>query len=161
SESYNGKPFARYWMHNGLMKTGDKKMSKSEGNEIVVSRLLERHQPETLRFLLLSTHYRSPIEYSENRLEEIQRSLEGLYRFFARFERITGPSFYQLQAPARRSVVQSAGPGGDPLDEEARRYRAAFLECMDDDFNTGGAIGVLYELLTALNRQVDARRLEG
>src|SRR5262245_16424425 len=60
SESYNDKPFARYWMHNGLMKTGDKKMSKSEGNEIVVSKLLERHAAETLRFLLLSTHYRSP-----------------------------------------------------------------------------------------------------
>jgi cysteinyl-tRNA synthetase len=158
SECYTGEPFARYWMHNGLMKTGDKKMSKSEGNEIVVSRLLERHQPETLRFLLLSTHYRSPIEYSEKRLEEIQRALEGFYRFFERFERITHSSFYHLKAPMRREEVQ---PGTDPLDEEVHRYRQAFLECMDDDFNTGGAIGVLYELLTALNRMADARQLEG
>src|SRR5439155_10531619 len=60
SESYNGVPFVNYWMHNGLMKTGAEKMSKSKGNEIVVSSLLQRHQPETLRFFLLSTHYRRP-----------------------------------------------------------------------------------------------------
>src|SRR5947209_35169 len=60
SESYTGVPFVRYWMHNGLMKTDTGKMSKSQGNEVVVSELLERHQPETLRFFLLATHYRRP-----------------------------------------------------------------------------------------------------
>ena len=70
SESFTGAPFVNYWMHNGLMKTGNDKMSKSKGNEIVVSELLKRHQPETLRFFLLSTHYRRPIDYSEERLEE-------------------------------------------------------------------------------------------
>src|SRR5208337_4704650 len=70
SESYNGVTFVRYWMHNGLMKTGTEKMAKSKGNEIVVSDLLKRHDPETLRFFLLATHYRRPIDYSEERLEE-------------------------------------------------------------------------------------------
>src|SRR5437879_2305194 len=99
SESFNGVPFVRYWMHHGLMKTGTGKMSKSQGNEVVVSELLKRHHPETLRFFLLTTHYRRPTDYSEERLEEIRRSLEGFYRFFERYERITGNNFYSLKAP--------------------------------------------------------------
>jgi cysteinyl-tRNA synthetase len=158
SESYTDKPFALYWMHNGLMKTGDKKMSKSEGNEIVVSKLLERHAPETLRFLLLSTHYRSPIEYSEKRLEEVHRALESFHRYFERYERITCSSFFGLRAPPTRGPLEAEGQGEFLV--EAHRLRDAFLECMDDDFNTGGAVGVLYELLTALNRFADSRELE-
>src|ERR1051326_2439072 len=87
SESYTGGPFVRCWMHNGLMKTGAAKMSKSAGNEIVVSELLKRHEAETLRFFLLATHYRRPIDYSEDRLEEIRRGLDSFYRLFERFER--------------------------------------------------------------------------
>src|SRR5947208_3382649 len=101
SESYTGVPFTRYWMHNGLMKTGDDKMSKSKGNEIVVAELLKHHEAETLRFFLLSTHYRRPIDYSEDRLHEVRRGLEGFYRLFERFERITDASYYDLQAPTR------------------------------------------------------------
>jgi cysteinyl-tRNA synthetase len=159
SESFTGKPFVRYWMHNGLMKVGTGKMSKSEGNEVVVTELLKRHQPETLRFFLLATHYRRPIDYSEERLQEIFRGLENFYRFFERFQRITGASFYALVAPTSRTPFDAAG--GDPqLLAQVAQHRDAFLESMDDDFNTGGAIGVLYELLTALNRYADARRLE-
>ncbi len=174
SESYTGQPFVRYWMHNGLMKTGDKKMAKSAGNEIVVTELLKRHQPQTLRFLLLSTHYRSPIEYSEERLEETQRALDGFYRFFERFQRITGGRFLDLQVPSRRGSFEQERL--DPLwprfrDErgvsETGRYvigikqlRDLFLEHMDDDLNTGAAIGGLYNLLTSLNRFADTRQLE-
>src|ERR1051325_5408352 len=89
SESFTDKTFARYWMHNGLLKMGTAKMAGSVGNVVNVVDLLQRHQPETVRFLLLSTHYRSPIEYSAERLVEVGRSLEGFYRFFERFERIT------------------------------------------------------------------------
>jgi cysteinyl-tRNA synthetase len=160
SESYTGVPFTRYWMHNGLMKVGTGKMSKSQGNEIVVSELLQTHQPETLRFFLLATHYRRPIDYSEERLEEIRRGLEGFYRFFERYQRVTGGDFYQLQAPNRRAAFDAGGAATDLL-AEVTRHRDAFLECMDDDFNTGGAIGVLYELLNTLNRFADARNLEG
>src|SRR5439155_5423685 len=108
SESYTGALFARYWMHNGLMKTGSEKMSKSKGNEIVVSELLKRHEPETLRFFLLATHYRRPIDFSDERLEEIRRGLDGFYRFFERFERITRTSFYELKAPTKRHVLADA-----------------------------------------------------
>jgi cysteinyl-tRNA synthetase len=172
SESYTGKPFVRYWMHNGLMRIhaqaskikGDsadhlEKMSKSKGNEIVVTELFKRHEPETLRFFLLSTHYRRPIDYSEERLEEVRRGLDGFYRFFERYQRITRTSFYDLQAPQKR---QAFDVGATPPEFliEVRRLWETFISHMDDDFNTGGAIGVLYELLTALNRFADAQQLE-
>jgi cysteinyl-tRNA synthetase len=166
SESFNGVPFVNYWMHNGLMRIHSQaskikdarpdepqKMSKSLGNEIVVGKLFERGvQPETLRFFLLATHYRRPIDYSEDRLAEVQRGLDGFYRFFERIERITKRSFYSLEAPITRHST-------DVVDEFTP-LRTRFLEHMDDDFNTGGAIGVLYELLTGLNRFADANQLE-
>lgn len=172
SESYSGEPFARYWMHNGLMRIRSQaskikdaagvdeseKMSKSLGNEIVVSEMLKRHEPATLRLLLLGTHYRSPIEYSEERLAELKRGLDGFHRLFERYQRVTGESFYTLDAPARLAAYE-AGPG--EFGGEVARLRAAFLEAMDDDFNTGGAVGVLYELLTTLNRYADTQQLDG
>src|SRR5262249_1528553 len=159
SESYNGTTFVRYWMHNGLMKTGDRKMSKSEGNEIVVTELLKRHAPETLRFLLLSSHYRSPIEYSEDRLHELRRSLEGFHRFFERYERVTGKSFFALKAPARADEHDAVMRefGSSTAGEGAR---AEFQAAMDDDFNTGAAVATLFNLLTELNRLADTNRLE-
>ncbi len=170
SESYSGQTFARYWMHNGLMRIrsqsskikdgvpgGSEKMSKSLGNEIIVSELFKRHQPETLRLLLLGTQYRSPIEYSEERLAELKRSLDGFSRFFERYRRVTGESFYAIQAPTRRGEFD---PGNSELLRDIARLRTSFLEMMDDDFNTGGAVGTLFELLTTLNRFADSKQLE-
>lgn len=149
SESFTGKPFAKLWLHNGLMKTGDRKMSKSEGNEIVVGLLLKKHRAETLRCLLLSSHYRSPIEYSEDRLLEVQRGLDGFHRFFQRYERIVGESFFDLP------------PGQfDQADSQFVAYGTRFVEHMSDDFNTGAALGVLHDLLGALNRHVEVSRLD-
>jgi cysteinyl-tRNA synthetase len=148
SESFTGKPFSRVWMHNGLLKMGQAKMAGSVGNVVNIADLLQRHHPETVRFLLLATHYRSPIEYSDERLVEVGKALQGFYRFFERYERVTGESFYRLSEPD----ALATGDFG-PL-------RARFLEYMDDDFNTGGATGVLFELLSALNRHADANKLE-
>jgi cysteinyl-tRNA synthetase len=156
SESFTGQTFSRYWMHNGLLKMGQTKMAGSIGNVVNIVDLLQRHHPETVRFLLLGTHYRSPIEYNEDRLDEVKRSLESFYRFFERYERITGESFFALTAPKRRGEF---APSGAFLQEVAK-HRERFLELMDDDFNTGGAVGVLYELLTTLNRYADAEQLE-
>jgi cysteinyl-tRNA synthetase len=135
---------------------GTAKMAGSVGNVINVADLLRRHQPETVRFLLLSTHYRSPIEYSDDRLQEVRRSLEGFYRFFERYGRITGGSFHGLSAPVTRTPFEAEGE----FLTEVSRLRDDFLEQMDDDFNTGGAVGTLHKLLSALNRFADARRLE-
>jgi cysteinyl-tRNA synthetase len=178
SESYSGKPFALYWMHNGLMRiqkprgegeagkikdsvggpAQSEEMHKSAGNAVVISEVFKRHEPETLRLLLLSTHYRSPLVYSEERLQELRRSLENFYRFFERYARVTKEDFYRLEAPAR--VGPFAAPPGHPFLQDVARLRGLFLEAMDDDFNTGAAVGVLFELLTTLNRYADEKRLE-
>jgi cysteinyl-tRNA synthetase len=173
SESFTDKPFATYWMHNGLMKIRSQvgkikggaagaddepqKMSKSLGNEIIVAEVLKRHHPDTLRFLLLSSHYRSPIEYSEERLAELRRGLDGFYRFFDRYQRVTGESFYAL--PVTRTAEALASAAG-PLAGRLREHQAAFVAAMDDDFNTAGAIAALYELLSTLNRYTDEQQLE-
>ena len=156
-----GHAFTKYWMHNGLMKTGDKKMSKSEGNEVVVSALLKRFQSESIRYLLLSSHYRSPIEFSEARLEEVGRTLESFQRFFERFKRITKSSFHELKTKDRRDPKRfdaSLLPEGFSREMVALAQR--LVESLADDFNTGGAIGTLHEMLTRLNRFVAETKLE-
>ncbi len=170
SESYTHQPFARYWMHNGLLKMGHAKMAGSVGNVVNVGELLKQHQPETVRFLLLNTHYRSPIEWTEERLREIGRALQGFSRFFERYERVSGRTFFTLPVPLHRDqmtaditqkiAIVTHQPDLEFL-QELTRLRERFFDCMDDDFNTGGAIGVLYELLTALNYFADSRHLEG
>jgi cysteinyl-tRNA synthetase len=155
SESLTGKPFARFWMHNGLLKMGTAKMAGSVGNVVNIADLLKRHTAETVRFLLLSTHYRSPIEYSEERLDEVKRSLQGFYRFFERAER-AGREFYSMNPDwsDRFPPTDKAWPHRE-YGERLHSLRQRFFECMDDDFNTGGAIGILFELLTLLNQAAD------
>src|SRR5438105_10853690 len=161
SESYSGQPFARFWMHNGLLKMGTAKMAGSVGNVINVVDLLAKHSPETVRFLLLSTHYRSPIEYSEERLQEIGRSLQGFYRFFERYERITGESFYGIKPAENEAAEEKAWKqytaqfAGTQMHRITNNAQLQFMSSMDDDFNTGGAIGWLNHLLTDLNRYID------
>ena len=180
SESRNGQPMARYWLHNGLMQASDEvgkvggrathatdgdkaaqeagKISKSKGAR-PFRELLAKFPPETVRFFLLSTHYRRPIDYSETRLDEVQTGLEGFYRFFKRFERVTGENYYQIPAPAKRAEGDF-DPGQDGLLCDVALHRSRFLEAMDDDFNTGGAIGDLFELVRRLNKFVDDEKLE-
>jgi cysteinyl-tRNA synthetase len=157
SESYTGQTFARYWMHNGLMKMGHAKMAGSVGNVINVVDLLNKHHPETVRLLLLGTHYRSPIEYSEDRLGEVRRSLEGFYRLFERYERITGESFYSLESCLTAAAHEAARDPHGRITEGESAY-LNFRAFMEDDFNTGGAVGSLYELLTTLNKFADLHR---
>ena len=180
SESRHGKPMARCWMHNGLMQASDEvgkvggrqtraaegdlasqeagKISKSKGSS-PFSELLTEVRPETIRFFLLSTHYRRPIDFSQRRLQEVDTALETFYRFFKRYERVTGESFYGVAAAARRPDGDFE-PGDDPLLVDVAERRNRFLEAMDDDFNTGGAMGDLFELVRRLNKFVDDEKLE-
>jgi cysteinyl-tRNA synthetase len=160
SESSTGRTFARYWMHNGLLKMGDAKMAGSVGNVVNIADLLERHSAETVRFLLLSTHYRSPIEYSEDRLKELRRALDAFYRFFERYQRITGESFYDLPVPTRAGEFSVSGPHPE-FRVELKGHHDRFVEAMNDDFNTGAAVGVLFDLLRTLNGFADRHDLEG
>lgn len=160
SESDTGKPFARVWMHNGLMKIDGDKISKTKEEEqkkkamLGARELLDAYPAEVVRFLLLSTHYRSPIEYSNKRLDEVTVALGSFYRYFERYERTTGTNFYAL--PTRAPADAPAGGLSGPLAELRLRYFAG----LDDDFNTGGAVGVLFELLAALNRFADEQKLD-
>ena len=156
SESFSGKPFATFWLHNGLLTKAGKKISKSDpGTVILMSDLLRDHDPDTLRCLFLSSHYRRPIDYGPGRLDELARGLEAFHGLFDRFERLTGESFFVLEAPRTRAESNPASPVAEVDD-----HRSRFLEAMDDDFNTGGALGELYELVRALNRHADAKKLE-
>jgi cysteinyl-tRNA synthetase len=184
SESCTGKPFARYWLHNGLMQSGatsgkvggghDRhgdvadsgpgsieseqdqqvagKLAGSQG-AASVKELFAVHAPETVRFFLLATHYRSPIELSDQRIAETGKSLLGFYRLFAAYERISGESAYGLAVSASRETSVL-------VDAEFGAFRDRFLEAMDDDFNTGGAVGVLFDLRTAINAFIDHHGLD-
>jgi cysteinyl-tRNA synthetase len=181
SECCHGKPLAKYWMHNGLMQsssevgklggratreapTGDQqaqeagKLGKSKGAAPFAD-LLKRHAPETVRFFLLSTHYRRPIDFSEGRIEEVGTGLDQFYRFFKRYERITGQSFYKVAFASQRAAGDLEA-GGNATLEQFSDHRRRFLEAMDDDFNTGGAVGDLFELVRALNKYADEEKLE-
>jgi cysteinyl-tRNA synthetase len=154
SESYTGEPFASFWMHNGLLTKEGKKISKSDpGTIVLMSDLLKAHPPDTLRALLLSSHYRRPIDFGPSRLDEVERGLQTFYRAFERFHELTGERFDRLEAPAHRNELD---PRGSPLLEEIAEIRRQFLEAMDDDFNTGGATGALFEIAHALNRFANA-----
>lgn len=181
SESAHGMPMAKYWMHNGLMQASDElgkiggrktrsaeegdlasqeagKISKSKGSS-AFRELLEKFPGETIRFFLLSTHYRRPIDYSDERIRQVGTGLETFYRFFKRFELVSGQSFYDLPFAAVRAEGNLT-PGNDPLLVEVAKHRDAFLESMDDDFNTGGATGSLFDLVRCLNKFVDTEKLE-
>ena len=131
SESYTGKTFARYWVHNGFVMVNKEKMSKSLGNFWTVKEILERFSPDVLRLFLLLTHYRSPIDFSIERLEEAKRSLERLTNFLRLGEAIKG--------------VEVVEGEGKPLNVAS--FKREFEEAMDDDFNTARALATLFEVV--------------
>jgi len=150
SECYSGQTFATYWLHNGLLTKDGRKISKSDpGTIILMSDLLKKHHPDTIRTLLLSSHYRRPIDYGPSRLDELERGLQTFYRAFERFEELTGESFDKLVAPTSHAEFDARGSA---FLGEIGEHRQAFLDAFDDDFNTGGAIGELFEIVHVLNR---------
>ncbi len=187
SESCTGKPFARYWMHNGLMqasgasgkvggghdKQGDKPADLAaakeaqEANKLAgskgaasVKELFAKHDPETIRFFLLATHYRSPIDFSDERIAETGKALEGFYRLFESYERVAGQSFYALHVATKRADNKNLSGEPATFFQDLNELRRRYLESMDDDFNTGGAVGVLFDLRKTLNAFMNDHKLE-
>jgi len=135
SEAYNSKkPFACYWVHNGLLRLGKDKMSKSLGNLVSVEEALERYNADALRLYFLSSHYRSPLYYSDEGCAAMERSLERLR--------------HALQPPPNGDV--------DPLDPGP--FQERFLAAMDADLNTPMAIAALFDLAREINRAREAGR---
>ena len=139
SESLTGKRFAKYWTHNGLIKVNGQKMSKSLGNFFTVLDILKEYEPEVLRYFILQTHYRSPLDFSDVRLKEASRSLERL--------RTAAQNLTELKG------VISVGPDEDSLAlrEKVSGFVESFLEAMRDDFNTSLAISYLFALGKEIN----------
>ena len=154
SESHTGKEFARCWMHNGLTTIDGAKMSKSLGNIVELSELLSKHPPEKVRFFILETHYRSPMDFSFAALDRAKKALGNFHRLLDRIERAAGGDIYADTAAI--ALDGSAGVVAGPLAEA----RDAFFDAMDDDFNTARALAALFDLVAALNREADERGLD-
>lgn len=190
SECCSGKPFARYWLHNGLMqsgkgtgkvggahsKAGDApaagaapssaedqiagKLAGSQGAESVKTAVFAHHAPEVVRFFLLSTHYRSPIDFSLENIASAEKGLDGFFRLFETIERITGTSFYTLAAPSTKATATTLEGLPNEFAAALSEQRAKFQEAMDDDFNTGGATACLFELRRILNGFINDKKPE-
>lgn len=171
SECCHNKPMVLYWAHNGLLRKGSaagkigggdagEKMSRSKGAGGLAD-LIKRQGGERIRFFLLRTHYRSTVLFNEPAIEEAGIGLDGFYRLFKRYNRVTGKDFYDLKPNQSRAGDETAAVGGDATLQSAARCREKFITAMDDDFNTGGAIGELFDLATNTNKFCDEHDLEG
>jgi len=139
-----GKKFARYWIHNGLLTIKGEKMAKSLGNFITIKDFVARHKDsDYLKLLFLSAHYRSPIDYTEERIEEARKEKERFGILLEKLERIAG--------------CRVEGVGCRVKDEEVEKFRIKFEEAMDDDFNTPLALASLFDLVTYANKYIQRR----
>lgn len=180
SECCHGKPMVKYWLHNGLLRKSEAgkiggrsqrdagssepaqdastKLSRSKGAGGLAD-VIAQHGLDRIRFLLLRTHYRSTVVYGDEGFAEVATALETFYRFFDRFQEIARQRFYNLPAATRRAEGDR-DLGGEPLLESIKRARDSFLAKMDDDFNTGGAIADLFEIVRELNKYCDQQNLD-
>jgi cysteinyl-tRNA synthetase len=128
SEGANGRPFVNTWMHNGFVRVDEEKMSKSLGNFFLIRDILKRYDAEVVRFFILRAHYRSPLNHTEQNLDDAKQALTRLYTALKGFNVVPEPV--------------------DWADTPAKQFR----EAMDDDFNTPEAVAVLFDLANEVNR---------
>lgn len=159
SEAATGKPFARYWIHNGFVNINKEKMSKSLGNILTLKEIFKDWHPEVIRLFLLSSHYRSPVDFSFDGLAEVKSTLDRFYETLRGIQNeLKGPGSLvnsSLSSPSRRE-----GKSGDMSSvNEARQalqsFQQRFEEAMDDDFNTAQALGYFFDLQRHLNSLLD------
>src|SRR4030066_922924 len=146
SETYTGKPFVRYWLHNGFITIDKEKMSKSLGNFFTIREILDKFDAEVIRLFLLSTHYRSPIEFSDEQLRETEISLD---RYYSTILRIND---FSEKGHTRGGSLNA----GKSLEERVLHFHERFEEAMDDDFNTALAIGHIFEFTRDVNKFLDS-----
>ncbi|OGV49685.1 MAG: cysteine--tRNA ligase [Legionellales bacterium RIFCSPHIGHO2_12_FULL_42_9] len=133
SEAASGKPFAHYWIHAGLLQINNEKMAKSTGNFLTIADVLKKYHPEIVRYFLVSSHYRSPLNYSEDNMRLAEKGISRLYQTIKEFD------------------LSHSAEGVDPI------WLARFNEAMNDDFNTPVALSVLFDLSHEVNKTNDAR----
>jgi cysteinyl-tRNA synthetase len=146
SEAVTGKPFVGYWLHNGFVTLNREKMSKSLGNFFTLQEIYEKYSPEVVRFFLISQHYRSPIDFSDDKLEEARKSLEKLETVLENIE-------FLLKGIKTGKKPSSSG------EEDSSLWRAKekFTQAMDDDFNTARALGYIFDLVGKVNKIISER----
>jgi len=137
TEAITGKPFARYWMHNGMLQLKGKKMSKSLGNLVPISDFLEEHPGDVMRLIVISSHYRSPLTFTDEVIKANERALDRLL---------------SAKRPAMPNVEGAPADVLAKLDEQVKSTRQGFTEAMDDDFNTAGALGQIFDLVRVINQ---------
>jgi len=139
SEGATGKPFANYWLHVAFLKMDGEKMSKSLGNFVTVRNALKEYSVDAIRYFMLSSHYRSPLDFSEDSLKEANSALQRVYNCLENLK-------LQLESMSEQAVV-------------LKDYTDRFEEAMDDDFNTSKAMSVVFDLVTNLNQKMTAKKL--
>ncbi|RUM42688.1 MAG: cysteine--tRNA ligase [Desulfurobacterium sp.] len=140
SEAYTGETFVRYWIHNGFVMVNKEKMSKSLGNFFTIKDILKEFSPDVLRLFLISTHYRSPIDFSFERLKDVEKSFKRLINFVK-----------------SKSIIDSIPESKEEegiIANDIKSFRIRFEHAMDDDFNTAKALGVIFELVGYGNFQL-------
>ncbi|WP_305043743.1 cysteine--tRNA ligase [Geoalkalibacter sp.] len=142
SEAATGRPFVKYWLHNGFVNVNQEKMSKSLGNFFTIREILKKFDPEVVRFFILTAHYRSPIDFSDQNLREARA---GLSRFYE-----------ALQGAAE---VLVSGLENNAASSQGAQLEERFREAMDDDFNTAQALGHLFDAVRSLNRLLAEKKL--
>jgi cysteinyl-tRNA synthetase len=138
SESVSGKPFVKYWIHNGFVNINQEKMSKSLGNFLMIKDVLKIYHPETIRLFLLSNHYRSPIDFTDKALDEAKTGLDKIYALLERIEK-------------------EIGVHPDQNIEHGDCWQR-FSDAMDDDFNSARGIGMLFDKVRSINRLLDQEK---
>jgi cysteinyl-tRNA synthetase len=140
-----GGAFAKYWVHNGFVRVESEKMSKSLGNYLTIRDALARFHPEVLRLSLLSKHYRSPLDFSQEAVLDLQSGIVRIYRTLQRLEKEIGP-------PVAEAAVSLAGSS---VAQDGSPFLEQFVEAMDDDLNTAQAIGLIFQMVREMNRLMD------
>ena len=140
SEAHNGQDFARFWLHNGMITVDHEKMSKSKGNFFTVRDISKEYDLEVLRLFLLSSHYRSPINFSKEVMDQNKHALERLYNTKTRLQ----------------EALEKAEPGRDEaFESQVESLKAAFIENMEDDMNTAGSLGQVFDLSKLINQGIN------
>jgi cysteinyl-tRNA synthetase len=137
TEAVTGKPFARYWMHNGMLQLKGEKMSKSLGNLISINEFLEDHPGDVMRLIVISSHYRSPLTFNDEVIEANERAYERLL---------------SAKRPAMPGAKGAPEEILDKLEEQTKATKDGFIESMNEDFNTAGALGGLFDLVRVINQ---------
>ncbi|WP_432404560.1 cysteine--tRNA ligase [Wukongibacter sp. M2B1] len=144
SEAFTGKPFANYWVHNGYITINNEKMSKSKGNFFTVRDIINEFDPEVVRFFLLSAHYRNPINFSRELMQQAKNALERLYNAKENLEHLKGNA-HNLEMKH----------GEDKIFEGLQKHKNKFIEAMDDDLNTADGIAAIFEMVKEMNTKIN------